>query len=129
MSVTVSDWVEDVTRRQPESIRRPVRVTGERNQHLGPRWEYAQIEVIAEPADHWDVSIELPGEDFANPDRNRWLREAILGILDVLMTKPIQPVLKIRLRLVGAKFDPVDSTEHAFRLAGRDAGEKLLANL
>ena len=62
-----------------------------------------------------------------SPEQSAFLRQAVLGVLDVLTTRPPLPLLNVRLRIVAAEFDPVASSERAFRLAGRDAAEKIIA--
>ena len=117
-------WAEGLLHLQRMTIRAPITVTGVYDRHLGPRWNYAYIKVIAEPSEQVEVSLEVPLEKGLT---EAILREAIFGMLDTLMTQPGLPVVNLRLRVVGAVLDPVRSTQHAFRLAGRLAAKELLA--
>jgi hypothetical protein len=121
------EWLDDVAARSPATLTRPARVVGVRDAHLGPRWDRAEVEIEAEPAARWSVEVDLPGGQSLLPEQTDFLRQAVLGVLDVLTTRPPQPLLNLRLRIVGARFDPVDANARAFRLAGRDAAEKLIA--
>src|SRR5204863_1146614 len=57
-------------RGRQSTIRRPLSVAGKQDRHLGPRWEYAEIELVAEPADAWDVQVSLPEEDRVEMERD-----------------------------------------------------------
>lgn len=129
MTATVADWVKDLEVRPAASIDRSIQVVGLRDKHLGPRWEHARIDIVAEPADAWSVVVEIEQEGDGAAEREALLRQALFGLLDVLVTRPPQPLLNLRVRVVGAEFDPVQANARAFRLAGRDAGEKLLEAL
>ena len=104
MKIDLSDGVQDIRARRQSTIRRPLSVAGKQDRHLGPRWEYAEIELVAEPADAWDVQVSLPEEDRVS----RW-----------------REIIRIGLKVTAARYT-FESSRRAFRMAGRNAAEALL---
>src|SRR5438552_13940443 len=98
MKIALEDWFEDIHDRRQLTIRAPVSAVGKHDKHLGPMWAYAEVGLVAEPADAWDVEILLPEEDRLKMEKEQWLREALLGVLDVLVSRPPDPVLRLRLK-------------------------------
>lgn len=125
MNIDLAEWVRDLQSRPQTTIRAPVSVVGRHDRNLGPRWEVAEIHIVAEPADHWDVQVLLPEEDRMEMEKDEWLREAILGVLDVLVGGAPDPLLRIRLRVMAVRYT-FESSRRAFRVAGRKAAEALL---
>src|SRR5260221_14418826 len=78
-------WAHDLLTKQSQQLSASVRVEGVRQAHLGPRLEVAKIEFIVEPADQFDVSVELPPM-VSDPNRQWFVDSAIFGFLDVVMT-------------------------------------------
>jgi hypothetical protein len=123
----LSLWAQDVLRRDSASLMSAVEVTGERNQHIGPRMEVAKVHVRVEPAavfesvDFFRPSDELREELKAAeyPDYVIW------GLLDVLMLA-LPPLKNSRVVLERVEYDPIHSSYMAFRDAARDAGRKIL---
>ena len=125
MTLGLAEWIQDLQTRRQATIRSPVSVISKQDRHLGPRWEYAEIELTAEPSDAWDVEVSLPEVDRVEMEKDRWLREAILGVLDVLISRPSDPLLRIRLRVTAAQYT-FESSRRAFRMAGQRAAEALI---
>ena len=104
---------------------------------------YASVTIIAEPADAFAVSVELPPgvlQQMRDPygsrvarvpggryDGGAFLEETIFGVLDILVTADVYPLLGMHLRLVEAAIHPVDSKPYAFRMAGRQVGRRIVA--
>lgn len=118
-------WAENVISRSSLSLREALEIEGVRNVHLGPRWEFAKIRLRAEPCDHFDARVEL-GLRQTNFEKEGYAESAILGVLDVLLVSGQSPLKNVRVILFYAEDHEVDSTPSAFRMAGRDAGKKLL---
>jgi hypothetical protein len=121
-------WAESLLARRSLPLKAAVHIVGLRKSHLGPRMDFGEVEFIAEPAGTFEVSLEVPnvGE---KPEWSQFIESAIFGFLDVVMLEETYPYKNFKLRVVGAKFNPVDSNSLAFRLAGRDAGKKFLAEI
>jgi hypothetical protein len=118
-------WTESLLLGRSQPLTRTVRVEGVRKAHLGPRMDFAQVEFVVESADGFEVSIEVQNLE-VNLEQRSFIDSAILGFLDVVMLAEPFPLKNIKLRVVGADFDPVSSNSMAFRLAGREAARKLL---
>ena len=122
----VQRWAMDQLRRTPMSFRCSVHAGGTHDKHAGPAWQYASLELAAEPSNAFSVVVEC-GEGAARTAReNGWLDAAVFGVLDVFMTSRSVPVLGVLIRIKAIKDHPVDSSQIAFRLAGRQAAQKLL---
>lgn len=103
-------------------------MVGVREAHLGPRMDCARVEFLLEPAEELDVVVQVVGVD-ASREKQQFIESAVHGFLDVVMLDTPYPINKMRVAVVGADFDPVNSNSVAFRLAGRDAAKKLLAEI
>jgi hypothetical protein len=99
-------------------------VTGVHQQHMGPRLEHAKIEVLAEPAASFEVRF---GPDVDDSDASRiFLEAAVFGLLDILLVSRTHPLRNVSITVTHCEIDPVDSSQMAFRQAGRDAGMKII---
>ncbi len=125
MKVDLDEWLKELPGRRQLTIREPVSVVGTYDKHLGPSWAFAQIELTAEPAEAWDVRVALSDDERVEMLKDDWLREALLGVLDVLVSRPSDPLLRIRITVTAARFS-FESSRRAFRAAGRRAAEALL---
>ncbi len=117
-------WAEGLCKRASLPLKAPLRVTGERDQHLGPRYEFAKVTLSALPASTFEVVDSAP-EDvelrrLGYPD---WF---IFGLLDVLMLGGSGPLHKVKIVLEAAEYHRVDSSPIAFLNAGRVAGQKII---
>jgi hypothetical protein len=132
IAIIATDWIDDLRHAiQADplgTINVPARVTGFCNRVIGSRRQFARIGILAEPAAAWSVEDQVPQGSLGEAESHResFLRSAILGILDVLTISTRPPILNVRIVLEGAKANPVDSNDEAFRLAGRQAAQKLL---
>lgn len=123
MNSVLDSWLSDVRARPAIRFPRAVVADGERAAHLGPRNEFAKVRVKFEPADAFECSMGgVPGD----ADSVAFAEAAVLGVLDALITSAPYPVLKVRVVIEKIEVDPIDSSEQAFRLAGRDAALKAL---
>ncbi len=120
-------WADGLLTRRSLTLKSKITVVGERNQHLGPRFEFAKVQMSVEPASSFEVVDALPANEelrqLGYPD---W---AVFGLLDVLTTAESSPLTNIRVILEKAEHHPVDSSQMAFRQAGRDAGRKIIESL
>lgn len=123
MNSVLDSWLSDVRARPAIRFPRAIVADGERTAHLGPRNEFAKVLAKFEPADAFECSMgDVPGD----ADSVAFAEAAVLGALDVLITSAPYPILKVRVVIERIEVDPVDSSEQAFRLAGRDAALKAL---
>jgi hypothetical protein len=117
-------WADDLLKRSSLELRSSITVVGERNQHLGPRYEFAKIQVRIDPAPHFEVVDAVCADDELH--RLGYLDWAIFGLLDILMVSESAPIKKARITLESVEYHSVDSSRMAFRQAGRDAGRKIV---
>ncbi len=104
---------------------RACEVYGQRDQHLGPTWERAGVRVLVEPADRLKVvlgSVRRTDESY-----RLFAEAAVMGLLDVLLAVKPNPVRDVRISILRLDIDPIESSQSAFRNAGRDAGFKVIA--
>jgi len=120
-------WADGLLASKPLPLNRRVTVIGERNQHLGPRWEFAKIEVSIEPAPSFEVVDAVEANEQLR--QLGYLDWAVLGLLDVLMVAEAAPLSGVRVTLEKAEHHEIDSSQMAFRQAGRDAGRKIIEAL
>ena len=103
-------------------------MNGVQKKHLGPRLEYAAIELKVEPSDCFEVDFSDRLKNI-NDESKELLDAAVYGILDVILTHLIQPLRNIKINILSANIHPVDSNKMAFRKAGRNAGKKILESI
>lgn len=117
-------WHQELLQLGSLTVKSKITVTGERNQHLGPRWEFARLQVSVEAAPRFEVIDAVPGKkESTHPNYLDW---AVFGLLDVLMVAESAPLKNIRITLETLEDHAVDSSPMAFRHAGRDAGRKII---
>ena len=120
-------WPQELLKLSSLTLKSKTTVVGERNQHLGPRWESAKVQISVEPAPQFEVIDAAPADvESRNAGYFDW---AVFGLLDVLMVSESAPLKNIR--VIVEKIEPhaVDSSQMAFRQAGRDAGRKIIEAL
>jgi hypothetical protein len=120
-------WPEELLKLRSLTLKSRITATGERNQHLGPRWEFAKVQVSVEPAENFEVSDDAITSEEAR--KHGYLDWTVFGLLDVLMVTESAPLRNVRITLEKVEHHAVDSTPMAFRHAGRDAGRKIMESL
>jgi len=80
-----------------------------------------------EAADHFSAQMQLPNGLRDQMESLGYFKAAVFGVLDVFMGKAVPPLRNVRVTIVDAEIHPVDSSTWGFRLAGRDAGYKILS--
>ena len=121
-------WIEGLLQRQSMDLPNAIRIDGTRDVHLGPRMEFAKFAAIVEPANTFEVVFQIRDPKLTS-EQQATLDHAIFGFLDVVMTSAAYPLRNLRVRIISAEFDPINSSASAFRQAGRDAGGRLLDSL
>jgi len=120
-------WFETLLKRPSSPLKSRMSATGERDQHLGPTWQFARIKVNVEPATKFEVVDLVPkNEELRASGYPDW---AIFGLLDVLAVSDGFPIDTVRIVLTEADYSPIESSPMAFRQAGRDSGRKILEAL
>lgn len=109
-----------------ESIRKPAKARGRHKKQSGGHGQYGDCVIEIRPLER--------GEGFVFEDRitggvipKQWIPAVELGVCDALERGPLGfPVVDVAVTLIDGSFHSVDSSELAFRIAGRMAmGEAL----
>src|SRR5579871_1072885 len=119
-------WISDLRQRKSVHLICPIAVEGHREKHLGPRSEFARVVLTASPAEELEVFDNVPCRNELKTLGIAWPQSVIFGVLDVLMFAEFGALHKIRITLDDAAYHEVDSSESAFREAGRDAGRRII---
>ena len=104
-----------------ETITNPARAEGEFKRQNGGTGQYGDVIVVLEP--NPGRGNEIINDIVGGVIPKQYIRPTIQGIEDALKEGVLNrsPVTDVRCRIVDGSFHPVDSTEIAFRTAGRMA--------
>jgi Elongation factor G, domain IV len=119
-------WIANLQQCKSVRLTQAVLVVGHREKHFGPRSEFARVVMTISPAEELDVVDKVPCREELEGLGVSWPRCVVFGLLDVIMFAEFGPLHKVRITLDDAAYHEVDSSEKAFREAGRDAGRKLV---
>jgi hypothetical protein len=119
-------WGEGFRKQDSIFLAGPITVVGEREKHLGPKSEFAKIQLTLHPAYTFEVVDNVAEKSELEKLGVGWPDCAVFGLLDVLMLAEPGPLYKVRVMLEEVWYHEVDSSWQAFRNAGRDAGRKII---
>lgn len=119
-------WTMNVLSRQSHKISKSIYVEGVRDVYTGGRLDKAKVGFLIEPSGEFVVSINVDSPYLSVLQQYNMLDAGIFGLLDILLVGSDYPLTKIKLTLNKIDYDPVASSQMAFRLAGRDAGRKVI---
>ena len=92
-------WPQELLKLSSLTLKSKITVVGERNQHLGPRWESAKVQISVEPAPQFEVIDTAPADvESRNAGYLDW---AVFGLMDVLMVAESAPLKNICVRIAG----------------------------
>lgn len=119
-----AQWYQNLMTSPSLSLRAEVQATGLRNKHLGPRVEFAEIEVTAQPSTQFEVEF---GANLDPGTPAEYLQGSVFGLMDVLLVSGQYPLRNVRLTISRIGIDTISSSEMAFRHAGREAAKVIIA--
>jgi len=119
-------WIANLRQRNSVRLTQAITVVGQREKHFGPRSEFARVVLTISPAEELDVVDNVRYRKELEALGVAWPQCVVFGLLDVVMFTEFGPLYKIRITLDDAAYHEVDSSENAFREAGRDAGRKAI---
>lgn len=122
-------WAEGLLERKSVLLAAPVSVLGEREKRFSPKSEFAKVQLSVHPAESFDVRDVVAERNELERLGVRWPESVIFGLLDVLMLAEFGPLYKVLVVLEKSWYHEVDSSENAFRNAGRDAGLKIIETM
>jgi translation elongation factor EF-G len=117
-------WGEGSSDEHSRTLPTTITVIGERI-HAGKN-EFAKVELTVLPATTFNVVDSVPEKSELEKLGVGWPDPVVLGLLDVLLTAAQGPLRNIRVILERVWYHEVDSSQGAFRGAGRDAGRKII---
>jgi hypothetical protein len=119
-------WAEGLPKQNSRILSVPITVLGERNRHLGPKSEFARVQLTVHPSPAFEVIDHVAEKSELENLGIEWPDSVVFGLLDVLMFIEFAPLYKVRVVLEKAWYHEVDSSSRAFRYAGRAAGRKIV---
>jgi hypothetical protein len=122
-------WGSGLPERKSIILATPITVLGVRNRQLGPRGEFAKVQMTLNPAPSLEVIDHVAERTELERLGVGWPDAVVFGLLDVLMLAEPGPLHKVSVVLELVWYHDVDSSLIAFRHAGRDAGRKVLEDL
>lgn len=125
----LSLWAEGLPNQQSRLLAAPITVLGERIKQLGPRGEFARVQLTGHPSESFEVIDRVVERGELEKLGVGWPDCAIFGLLDVLMFTKFGPLYKVCVVLEKVWYHEVDSSCQAFRHAGRAAGRKIVETI
>lgn len=123
----VSLWLDGLPKRKSKTISAPIKASGKFDAYLVYGFQRVEIEFEVEPSSSFEVVNALHRNE--EVWENGLMDGAIFGLLDVLMVADSEPICDIRVVLKDVDYDRIECSPRAFRLAGRDAGQKIIESV
>lgn len=123
----VALWLDGRPRQNPRTISVPIKASGKFDGYLVYAIQRAEIDLEVEPSSSFEVVDALHRNEEVWD--NGLMDGAIFGLLDVLMVADSESICDIRVVLKDVNYDRIECSPKAFRLAGRDAGQKIIESM
>ena len=123
----LEDWFRDRAETPAAHLKSEIRIEVAHERHLGPTWERAGLVVTLSPAPEFVVEL-APGIP-KGAQELEYATAAALGFLDVAMVHTPLPVRDVCFRILHLIVDPAESSQMAFRNAGRLAAMKAIETI
>lgn len=124
--IALDDWLNSYQELHQVGVHSAARVSGVCKKVLGGRALYAEVELCFAESTELTFLSGLSDKEYQRAYDEGWLRGLYLGVLDVMLVKPIVPVTVFSCTVNAIRFHELDSSVQAFRVAGRYAAEKFL---
>lgn len=122
-------WASGPPEQKSILLTKPITVLGVRSKQLGPRGEFAKVQITLSPAPSFGVIDDVAERAELERLGVSWPDPVVFGLLDILMLAEPGPLYKVSAVLEMVWYHDVDSSLMAFRHAGRDAGRKVIEDL
>jgi len=129
MSDYLELWYKDLVARAPGTIKKFSEAWGECERHTGPSVWYAKVKIAIGNSDELQVVDQLDTNKSKRLRSEGWYDQIIFGVLDVMLTSWVSPIMTFRLEIKDVDIHEVESRPIAFRIAARDAASKMLPSL
>lgn len=125
----LSLWAEGLPYQQSRLLRSSITVLGEWIRPIGPKGEFAKVQLTVHPSESFEVIDRVPEKSELERLGVGWPDCAIFGLLDALMVAEFGPLYKVCIVFEKVWYHEVDSSYQAFRHAGRVAGKRIVETI
>ena len=123
----ISDWLGSFNNLPPVGILGSRCVDGICKRVMGGRSLFAKVKLEFSPSEELVFNSLLPEELYSYCQEEGWLSTICLGVLDVMLVRPVTPRTHFRCVIHSIEYHPIDSSGQAFRLAARYATEEFIS--
>ena len=124
--ITLKDWLSSYEQLPTVQIVNAHTVEGVCKDVQGDRAQYAKVTLRFSPASKMAFGHSIGGKKPSVAETVLWQRSVYLGVLDVMLAHAPTPITGFRCEIEEMDFHMVDSSNDAFRLAGRQAALEFL---
>jgi hypothetical protein len=121
----IEKWYEDLMARSPSKLKREVEAWGEYYRQAAVI-RYAKVKICLGPGESLQVFDDLDKDKSDQLRRMGGFEQIVFGVLDVMLTSPSSPCRFFTLRILDVDINEITSVPIAFRLAARDATQRIL---
>jgi hypothetical protein len=121
-----TEWFHNVMERPDIVLSQSISVRGECRRHTGPSYWYAAVTLIVEPGAQLQVEDMLAADLSQRIRELGWYDQIVFGVLDVFLTRPIEPIRAFKLTISDIEINEIESNAMALRIAARNAAENVL---
>jgi hypothetical protein len=122
------DWIENLQSRTDIRVTKKSTASGEYFSHNGPSIKSAYVELEISPDNEPSVDISKLDNTNENIDPEI-INSVVFGVMDVMLTSLSSPIKNYKLTINNLGYDEIQSTQIAFRMAARDAAQKILKTI
>jgi hypothetical protein len=122
----LQDWLSSYEKLPTVQIANSHMVEGVCKEVRGDRALYAKVILRFSPSSKLAFSHSIGGKKPSVPETVLWQRSVYLGVLDVMLAHAPTPINGFRCEIEEMDFHMMDSSNEAFRLAGRQAALEFL---
>ena len=124
--IDINDWTDTYQNLSEVGVNSTIETSGLCKKVLGARSLFAEVRITIKPSKELKFTSELESFDAKQAEAEDWLRGIYLGVLDVMLTRPLIPITIFECTINKICFHEIDSSFQAFRVAGRYAAEEFL---
>ena len=124
--VTINDWLKSFKNLPKVAVHQCGNVEGLCKRATGGRFLFAKVGLEFQPCSELIFDVSLNSTDERILKDEEWFKYVCLGVLDVMLVRPLKPINYFKCIINKIEYHDIDSSPLAFRLAARDAAEKFL---
>lgn len=124
---TIKSWAECYRKASKVGVNSSSKSIGTCKKVLGARALFAEVEIRISPSNELNFISKLSNSEHARAESEGWLDAVFLGVLDIMLVRPLVPISVFECSVDVIRYHEIDSSIQAFRLAGRQAAVKFLS--